>query len=321
MGTLAEHLDGLIIKSPSTCQGLTVFPVCLISGEFEKSGEDFLTVGEGLKSGGIRVYETGEMDRVEIENRNGCRAVALDGETLLGGAQNRMITSGSVIESGRRENVPTSCVEVHRWDAKSGDRGGIPAEKKYFTGSEAVFGSLKRLKMKETLPALRSDRRSELDQKKVWQHIVDNFGVCGAASKTLDLHDMYEFWEAPLRAFSTRFTVLPNQVGMISFLDRKTWFADIFLNNDLLFRNFRKLVRAYAFDALIRLEKGLRAPSKKPGMDEAKAVFRGLKSASLHQMKAASGEYRHSHFFSTARFCGTAVIHDGRAVQIAACSM
>ena len=114
----------------------------------------------------------GEMDRVRITSRNGQRAVALEGETLIGGAQNRIINAGAVIDSGREMELPSSCGEVHRWDCLPGRDDPVPPDKRNFGGSDHGFGSLRRLKMDAAVHSLRSDRRVNIEQKIVWEHIV-----------------------------------------------------------------------------------------------------------------------------------------------------
>jgi len=309
------------VRTGASYQGLWIFPVCLVAPEFDKSAGEFRTLEEGLRAGTLRVSETGDMGRVLVGNRNGARAVMLEGETLVGGAQNRMINAGAALAPGAETELPSSCVELHRWDCRTGEKDSIPDDKKYFQRSDIVFGSLKRLKLTGSLHSLHSDRRPAVDQQKVWKHIAGQFGVSGAATRTLDLHDLYEFWDAPLRIFSSRFTVARNQVGLISFLDRHTWFADLFLNNDLLFKNFRKLVRAYSFDALIRLEKEYRAPAGAPCLEDARGILKTLRTARLHPCETGPRGSAGNFFFSTARFAGSALLDAGLLVHMTACSL
>lgn len=318
MPTVAQFLDSLIVKNGTVYQGLWIFPVCLISLDFDKGDEEMITLSDGMKSGEIQARETGMMDKVHVVNKSSVRAVALEGETLVGGAQNRIINAGAAIEPHCEIELPSSCVEVRRWDCKPGHSDPIPAGRKKFEKSDFGFGSLRRLKMEAAIHSLRTDREVRIDQKTVWEHIVRQFGFSGASTKTLDLHDLYEFWDAPLKIFSQRFTFTRNQVGLIAFLDKDTWFLDVFLNRDLLFRNFKKIVRSHAFDALIRLEREIKTPSHKmPDFETARDVFSRIRTVQAHPFKVGN---KTNLFFSAGKFNGTAAIDGDKLIHLSACS-
>ncbi|MFA6448427.1 MAG: DUF6569 family protein [bacterium] len=322
MPTLAHFLDGVIVKDGSAYQGLWIFPVCLILPEADTAADEPLTLEEGLKTGGIAVYETGAMDRARIVNQTAQRAVVLDGETLLGGAQNRIVNAGSIIPAGREVELPSSCVEVHRWDCVRDKKNPIPEDKKNFIRCDFGFGSLRRLKMAEAVHSLRSDREVRVDQKKVWEHIVRQFGFSGASTKTLDLHDLYEFWDSAMQLFPPRFPVKRQQVGLIAFQDRDNWFLDLFADRGILYKYVRKIVRGHAFDTLIRIERELIVPaSKKPTLDDARSALKSIKLAPAHKFRVGGASAGENMFFATGRLQGAAVLSDDALIHLAACSM
>lgn len=317
--SIAQYLDGLLAKSAVAYQGLWIFPVCLVSGAFERTEEAVMALSEGLKHGSALVGETGRMDCVRVRNKGAERLVALEGETLQGGAQNRMINVSAAIGPGREAELASCCVEIHRWDIKSSRK--IPEDKREFTGCGMAYGALRRLTKEQAAHSLRADRAVRVEQKDVWQNIVQQFGVSGASTKTLDLHDLYEFWEAALHVFEMRFYIQKNQVGMITFLDKKTWFMDIFMNHDMLYKYFKPLVRGYAFDALIRLEAGRQPPEgrARPAIDDAQQKLKSPRTAICHPFPAAGAG--NAVFFSTRGGFGTA-LHDGEhLIHLAACSI
>ena len=318
MLTLAQILDGVVVKNGSAYQGLYVFPICLILPEPETGGEEPVTLEDGFKGGGLAVYETGVMDRVRIVNRSGRSAVALDGETLLGGAQNRIINAGALIRNGAEAELPSSCAEVRRWDCPRDKKTALPPEKSVFNRSNFAFGSLRRLKMSEAIHSLRKDRVVAVDQKKVWEHIVRQFGHSGASTKTLDLHDLYDFWEAPLNLFPPRFPAAPRLIGLIVFQDRDNWFLDLFAGRDIMFKYVKKIIRGHAFDTLIRIERELPVPaSKKPRIEDARAALKSIKVAPTHKFKTGDSE---SCFFATSAAVGIAAFPGSSLLHLAACS-
>ncbi|MFH1540154.1 MAG: DUF6569 family protein [bacterium] len=322
-GMAAAFLDGFTIKKPIEYGGLAVFPVCRV-GDIPADEPETRTLAEGLKSGRVLVYETGRMEAVDVVNMDTAPALIMDGETLVGGAQNRMLHTAAVVGPGERAEMPSSCVEVRRWDVPhSGEPHGgeLPPEKARFARSDFAFASLRHQRMGEMERSMRSDNRIAVDQQAVWATIVRKFGVSGAKTDTLDLHELYEEWDAALRAVTDRFHLVPGQTGMIVFLDRETWFADIFFTRDLMQKQYKKILKGIAFEALIRLEAGIQVdavrlpPSRRPETEHARAALRGLRVA--RESPTPDGRGR---FLSSPKCFGFAALVGGGVACLSACS-
>lgn len=316
MLSIAPFLDGLVVRPGTAYQGLHIFPVCIVSNEFAPEYPELISLTQGLESGRLLLGETGEMDKVRVRNAGMHDAMLLDGETLIGGAQNRMLNTAALIPARCEAEVPASCVEVHRWEIKNKDE--IPADKRAFRKSALAYGHLRRLRMEHAHRSLRSDRTVRLDQNAVWKDIVNHFGISGANTKTLDLHDLYDHWDAALRIMEPRFYILKNQVGMISLLDKHTWHVDLFRDHDMLYKYFRPLVRAYAFDALIRLESQTLARGKAQ-IEHARDIFKSLRTALCHAF-LSPGSASTAMFFTTRSAQGTALLSESHLIQLTACT-
>lgn len=316
MATVAQFTEGLLARNGASYQGLHVFPICVTSAEFEKP-LGFSSLEDGLSTRRLEARETADMSFVRLKN-SGSPIAVIGGETLIGGGQNRMINCGSALLTGDSVEAPTSCVEIHRWDCKSGNDDAAPDDKKFFDRSDAVFGGLKRTMMVNSLGSMRTNRVIEPDQKKVWECITEAFGTSGARTKSLDMHDLYDFWDAPLKIFSSRFAIRPGQVGIIVFTDKNAWFADIFGDTELLYKNFRKLIKGYSLDALLKLERDGAARPYQASLDMAKNALKTIKPSLLHPLN----EHRHkgTYFFESGKFCGTLLSCGGRLVHLSACS-
>src|SRR5687767_7639522 len=53
--------------------------------------------------------------QLTIANPTGHPVLLIDGETLLGGCQNRIITASVVLPAGAQQDVSVTCVEAGRW--------------------------------------------------------------------------------------------------------------------------------------------------------------------------------------------------------------
>ncbi|MEW5944987.1 MAG: DUF6569 family protein [bacterium] len=312
-GLVASFLDGFTLKKAISFKGLHVFPVCLI-GSAAGGEKEIMSLDEGLGSGRAAVMETGEMDRVTIRNAGHAPVLIMDGETVLGGAQNRIMNTTTVVQPGERAELPASCAEVNRWEAKPGV--DLPAKCRNFTRSDMVFAGLRHQRMEEMIRSIRDGNRAAVDQNQVWRTIVQRFGVSGAKTRTLDLHDLYDFWFSALKVYSDRFHLVGGQAGMISFLDRRTWFADIFSSRDMLMKQYKKVIKGLAFDALIRLEMGVQlTASQTPGIDAARAALRAIKVS--REEKTPDGGNR---YFESPVCIGFAAVAAGEVIYLTACS-
>ncbi len=317
MASIAEHLDGLIVKPGACFEALSIFPVSLISLPAAQNETESISIEEGLRTGAVKVLETGDMAKVKIINKSASEAMVIDGETVTGGAQNRLINSSMLIPAGREAEIPSSCVEIKRWDCPRGAKKEIPPDKLDFTGASFSFGSLRRVVGEAKIRSLATEGRMEVDQKLVWETIVRNFSITGASTRTLDLHDLFEALDGPVSSISARFAALRGQIGLIAFQDKDTWMADIFHSVDSFLGYFRKIVRGHAYDTAVRAESG--GPTRKqPTIDDARHVFKSLKTVFTH--KFSMGDNAEILFFSSGKIRGTAAVHAGRLIHLNAFS-
>lgn len=116
----------------------------------------YITLVEGMRQGDVVVRDSGEIKRVSITNRSRKPLIALGGELIVGGLQDRLLVRGSVIAPGRTHTVAAVCAESGRM--AGGDR---------FYPSGAIAE-----------PTLRHLARIQ-DQGAVWDRI-SSFGVIGS---------------------------------------------------------------------------------------------------------------------------------------------
>src|SRR5262249_54472847 len=83
---------------------------------------DFLTLGEGLQNGQVRITEKEQASvrSLEIDNQSDRPLYLQEGERLQGGQQDRTIASSMVVPAKSGVvNVPTFCIEQRRWQEGS----------------------------------------------------------------------------------------------------------------------------------------------------------------------------------------------------------
>ena len=79
-----------------------------------------MTLGEALEQGKARVYETGSVEQLAIENLTDDRDIYVQfGDIVQGGDQDRVIATDLLVPSeSKRVPLPTYCVEQGRWGGR-----------------------------------------------------------------------------------------------------------------------------------------------------------------------------------------------------------
>ena len=146
------------ISGPYQYENLSVFLIHADPAVGKAATAQYLTLAEALASGEAVVYETGDVNELQVQNTSKDRTLFVQaGDIVKGGQQDRVLSVDLVLPPGS-EKTPVSafCVEHGRWSA----RGAEPAQ---------AFGSAaKVLAGKE----LRLAAKAERSQQGVWDAVA-----------------------------------------------------------------------------------------------------------------------------------------------------
>ena len=111
------------ISAPYTYKNLTIF---LIHGKDERSGKNVLTLQEAMEMKVLRVYETSDVNELEVENISKFYDVFIQsGDIVKGGKQDRVLAVSIMIPArSGRITISAFCVESGRWEKRSGEEVG-----------------------------------------------------------------------------------------------------------------------------------------------------------------------------------------------------
>jgi hypothetical protein len=266
-GRVAYQAEGSqwTVGSAIRSGNLTVFPV--IADSWERTDE-FITLDEGLKSGGVTITELGvggrsrdrqaQVNTLSLTNRTGKTLVLLAGEMLVGGKQDRIVDHDRLLPS---EDTPTElgvfCVEHGRWQGvtqsfgQNHSTGGAPVHgARNFLASGAAEGP-----GQIANPSVREKAEAAKSQSAVWSEVADSTTKLGATSSTGALTRAYQDsrlatrvhrYEKEIRSKLTG----KNIVGVIASVNGVLVTADIFASPSLFRRYESKLLESYALEAL-----------------------------------------------------------------------
>lgn len=148
---LANH--SITISGPYHHRNLTIY---LIHGADQLQGKVPMTLEEAMAKGKVKVYETGQVNELAIENTSGEEVYIQGGDIVKGGRQDRTLPNDFIL-SANSGKVPISsfCVEQSRWSGR-----GNEAATHFSASSNMLSG--RELKLAAKMDA---------DQSKVWANV------------------------------------------------------------------------------------------------------------------------------------------------------
>ncbi len=222
---------------------------------------------EGIQNGRITVGETGTVETVVVEQKDGPDTLIVDGEEVWGAFQNRVFTTSIWMEAGKTVYAPVVCVEEGRWN------GGKTFSHSVF----CAYPSLRALTAQTVYQSLRKGGGYHADQGKVWNDVKRTLSTLQVHSETQLMSQSFLSTQAELAGyFSSRsgvtgrrssrvkqritpeilpeeivdFHPLPGQTGFLAFTQKRILGMDVFGNLELLKKLHAKLLLSYALDAL-----------------------------------------------------------------------
>jgi len=260
------------ISAPTSFNNLTIFSV--VTDEPASSAE-FITLGEGLRSGKVIITELGangrsrrvrrtqrfnddaEVNKLALTNRSGKLLVLIAGELIIGGKQDRIVGHDCIIGSSNKPvSLDVFCVEHGRWsgEASFGQSQSVTARR----GSNGGGGSASAgLTMMEAVaaPKVRASAQADKSQSEVWSKVAEVQTENAVVTASGDLTSVYRDKRVASkassyeRAFKTRFSA-NNVIGVVVAVSGRIISADVFANHSLFQAYWPKLLKSYVLEAM-----------------------------------------------------------------------
>jgi hypothetical protein len=168
--------------------------------------EPFVLLHDALASGALEVVESGGgvVNTVLARNRGERPVLILEGESIVGAKQDRVVTLDAIVGAGEEVPIPVGCVERGRWHHVS--RG-------FSAGAMPVEPQLR----KETSREIREHGR--VDQARLWKSVDAKLARCRVSSETANYQDYVAQRKAEADRHLHDLAPVPNQVGVLALLD------------------------------------------------------------------------------------------------------
>ena len=298
--------------------GLTVIA---LGSSATNRAPNYLTLDQATADAALDIHEAPAQTVPTVEAITGKASVLLlGGDTIIGGAQNRIINLTILLKAAATTAIPVTCLKHGRWN-----HGGR------FTAARPVDHLLRRMVTEQVTRGARglahaagsaAEHRFAADQGAVWDEIGQRHARAAVNSPTQALHDVYQREEASVDDFVRAFPMAAGSRGVAIGLFNRLVGLDLFDSTETLERQWPRLV-AGAASALLDQQRAIDAGvAPKP-------AHRRLDSGALDRMlsRAASaltdatvtpsvGLGRDVRF-AAPKVVGTALVHDRRAIHVA----
>ncbi len=202
--------------------------------------EGLIILDEAMLKKLVRIHEVdgGDVNNLRLTNRSDQPLFLLAGEVIIGGKQDRIIGSNTIVPPKKTQDVPVFCVEHGRWDNSS---------KEFTTANALAHGRLRGRASFDTQSdvwqevAAKNEKRNTKSKSDTYRHVAAQ-----QANGTLAK------WE---KQVNTALDKLPTTskgklVGFAVAINGKVASVDVF-DNPALFKKLQgKLVRSYITEAI-----------------------------------------------------------------------
>jgi len=244
----------------------------------------------------------GSVPDLKVINNADSSILLLDGEELKGAKQNRVLNASVLMDAHSETIIPVSCTEAGRW--------GYTSETFKASGN-VMSRNLRAHRTRSVSASLDRTQQYRSDQSAVWRDIDHLAEAAAVESPTRAMADIYAAKEKELDDCLEAFSHVPNQKGLIVFVNGKVVGFDLISRAAAYEALHPELVKSYVMDALLQKKSGRR----KTTLDDARAFVKETQSCSEKKYKSTGlgWDYR----FEGETLVGSSLVHEETAVHTA----
>lgn len=271
VATAAAQTGNYKLSQAYTHKNLTIF---LIHGKDSSTKTNIMTLQEAMERKLLVVYETSDVNELEVENLSKTQDVFIQsGDIVKGGKQDRVLAISIIIPArSGRVKIEAFCVESGRWK----QRGGEDASK-FDSSNERIVS--KDLKIATNVTRGQQDVWAKVSEAQ--SNLAKNVGgdVTAAPSRTslqLSLEDkkVVANIDEYVKYFASIANGKSDVIGYAFAINGKINSADVYVSNSLFKKLWDKNLKATATEAVslsreVRLASPVKSESVKGFIDDA----------------------------------------------------
>jgi hypothetical protein len=249
--TLTVAAAELRLSGPYTHDNLSIY---LVHGQ-DRVQKKYLTLAEAIGQGKVVVYETSNVNILQVENLSAEDVYIQSGEIVKGGKQDRVLKDDIIVPtSSGKVDVTAFCVEHGRWTR----RGNESAQS--FAASPNAIAS----------PEMKRAVKEKGSQGEVWaevsaaqERLSKSLGTTARAAAspssyqlTLETPKVKETAEGFKKELSGLANTHPDALGFVAAVNGKVTGSDVYATHDLFRKLWPKLLESAAVEAMAAAKPG-----------------------------------------------------------------
>jgi hypothetical protein len=171
-----------------------------------------LLSGQAVEAGLLDIAEEGPgiVQELLARNRGELPVALLEGDTLVGCKQNRVVAHSVIVAPGTTLRVPVGCMEHGRWHHETA---------RFAVGDVKMAPELRRRTHRDVRTAFETHGERRLDQQRLWRDVDDTLAASLTLSPTSDYYEIVKREGRDARERAASFTPATGQVGAIVLAD------------------------------------------------------------------------------------------------------
>jgi hypothetical protein len=264
MEEIIEYVKRLQIGEPDNRNNLAIFPILGQDSKLEH-----IVLSDAIKEGFVISEKGGGTVPILYSvNRTGKKVLAIAGEYVVGGRQNRTLTRSGYFESDFAGDLPVRCIQHGRWSygAGMGIGGGQEDRARFMAVGHAPISAY-----------------AASDQGETWRQVDMMLEESGVDNETRDLHAVYEEKKEEFEKYQDSFLIRDKQIGNLAIIsknDKKIFVVDLFDRHEILGKYHGNLVRSYALEAGLGETRDIET-----NLEEARSFLERLEACSFTPQK------------------------------------
>lgn len=226
----------LEIGAPQRCGPMSLFPLLQPAGAEPRS---YICGPES--AGHLEVHDGGVVSELQTHNRGDRPVLLIEGETLLGAKQDRVLNVSVLLAAGQATTVPVSCVEAGRWGSA----------KPFQLSTRHAPPRLRERKTRSVIESSRLCGGHHSDQGAVWDEVANYDGAVGALSPTSALRDVQTTAARRVTSLTPAAGPALRQVGVIVATNNRPTVLELFDDPVTFDAYWHSLIEGYALDATL----------------------------------------------------------------------
>lgn len=242
---LEQCLETLVVGPPlydaaGALPCMVVYP--LFPHHLDPDPPSTISLAEGLRLG-VRLRDTGQVDRVHLDNPLAASILVGESSVLIGETQTRALQISCLIPPGQRASLPVNCIEERR----------LTSYQAPFTGSDICPWNLRSFKLEQLA------RHGETHQHRIWDRIEGYLDRAETASPTADLRAVYGTHSFELNSLRHRYPLHPGQCGVVCAVGQEL-FLEFYAAPELLEDQYPQLLKSALIEAVVAPEDQVAPP-------------------------------------------------------------